>query len=73
MTSSTETKTPPVAFERDIEDRTLTLPQLTEDEIEKGLMAFERVIQLRDEIAAERAGVPFPESWPLIREARDER
>lgn len=45
----------------------------TEEEIRAGLAAMEAASQLRAQMRARRGGVPVPDSWPLIREARDER
>jgi excisionase family DNA binding protein len=35
--------------------------------------AMERAREFRQRLLAERGGVPFPESWPEIDEAREER
>lgn len=46
---------------------------LTEEERERGLALLEESRRSLEEQLAERGGVPFDESWPLINAARDER
>lgn len=45
---------------------------LTPEQIRRGLAAMDRIEQLQMEIMERRGGVPFPPSWELINEARDE-
>ena len=54
-------------------DWTTPIPRLTEEEKQRALEALDRTRQFRQRLLATRGGVPFPESWPLIRAARDER
>ncbi len=49
------------------------LRPLTDEEIERGLAAMEAGTELQDRILARRGGRPLPPSWPLIRQAREER
>ena len=51
----------------------LTVHPLSEEERQRGLQALQQIKQLRARILARRDGKPFPSSWELIREARDER
>jgi excisionase family DNA binding protein len=46
---------------------------LTDEEVQRGWEAFKASEALLAEQLARRGGVPFAASWPLIREARDER
>lgn len=46
---------------------------LTEEERQRGLAALESSRKLIEEMRAARGGVPLDESWPMIREAREER
>jgi excisionase family DNA binding protein len=55
----------------DIEE--LKRRKLTPEEIRQGLEAMERAIRHSDEIHGRRGGDPFPPSWILIREMREER
>ena len=50
-----------------------TIPPLTEEEKRRGLEALEASRQLGERILARRGGQPLDESWPMIREAREER
>lgn len=50
-----------------------TIRPLTEAEVQRGLAALARSQELTARMLAERGGVPFSPSWPLIREAREER
>lgn len=47
--------------------------KLTPEEVERGLAALERAQQHRQELMAQRGGVPFPNSVDIIREMREER
>lgn len=58
----------------EVDDDWTSLPRrLTPEEQRRGLEALERVKALQAEMLAKRGGVPFPESWELINEMRDER
>ena len=46
---------------------------LTEEEKQRVLAALERSKARGERILARRGGVPLDESWPMIREAREER
>jgi excisionase family DNA binding protein len=46
---------------------------LTDEEVRQGLAAIKLAQQLTEKMRAERGGKSGPESWPLIREAREER
>ncbi|TAK35106.1 MAG: DNA-binding protein [Chloroflexota bacterium] len=46
---------------------------LTDEEVKRHLEAMEACKAFQAEMLAERNGVPFSPSWPLIREAREER
>ena len=50
-----------------------TIQPLTEEQIQRGWDAFKQSEALLQDMLARRGGVPFDESWPLIREAREER
>ena len=50
-----------------------TIRPLTKEEIQRGLETLKRSQELIAEMLAERGGVPFDESWPLIREERERR
>ena len=50
-----------------------TIRPLTEAEVQRGLAALARSQELTTRMLAERGGKPFAPSWPLIREAREER
>ncbi len=74
MTSNTTRNTAvPAAHEPGADDWTRPIPRLTEDEKRRALEAMERAWEFQERLLAARGGVPFPESWPLIREAREER
>lgn len=73
MTPTTRTTTMPATQNQANDDWTRPIPRLTEEEKQRALEAMERAWELQQEMLAERGGVPFPESWPLIREAREER
>jgi excisionase family DNA binding protein len=45
----------------------------TDEEVERGLAALARSQEHTTRMLAERGGMPFAPSWPLIREAREER
>lgn len=45
----------------------------TDEEREEALAALEAASELRERIRAENGGKPLPSSWPIIRQARDER
>jgi hypothetical protein len=47
--------------------------RLTPEEVRQGLEAMERVKRHSEEIHASRGGTPFPPSWKIINEMRDER
>ena len=53
-------------------DQTTVRP-LTNAEVQRGWDAFHATEGLLAEQLARRGGVPFDASWPLIREAREER
>lgn len=72
MTPLTRTSIVPSAH-RYVVDVTEPIPRLTEEEKQRALEAMERAWDFQERLLAERGGVPFPESWPLIREAREER
>lgn len=48
-------------------------PLPTAEQVQRALAAMERARAMGKRILAERGGVPLEESWPLIRESRDER
>lgn len=50
-----------------------TIRPLSDDEVRRGLDALKRSRELTARMLAERDGRPFDPSWPLIREAREER
>ena len=50
-----------------------TVRPLTDEEIQRGLAALEVSRKLGERILARRGGQPLDESWPIIREAREER
>lgn len=45
----------------------------TDEERQNALAALEAARELRERIRAENGGKPLPSSWPIIRQARDER
>lgn len=45
----------------------------TDEERRAALDALEAARELRERMRAERGGKPLPPSWPIIRQARDER
>lgn len=47
--------------------------KLTDEEVRRGLQALEDAKRLSEEITARRGGKPFPPSWKLINQMRDER
>jgi hypothetical protein len=47
--------------------------RLTPEEQQRGLEALERVDVLQQQIRARRGGKPFPPSWKVLNELRDER
>ena len=51
----------------------LFVRRLTDKEVQQGLAAMQQAEHLREEMRARRGGVTMPESWELIREARQER
>jgi hypothetical protein len=73
MTPLTRTSTVPSARKYVDVDWTGPFPRLTEEEKQQALEAMERAWEFQERLLAERGGVPFPESWPLIREAREEQ
>jgi excisionase family DNA binding protein len=46
---------------------------LTDEEVQRGLAALKQAKEHTDRMLAERGGKPFDPSWPLIREAREQR
>jgi len=50
-----------------------SLKPLTGEQVAKALAWLEEADELRDQIRTDRGGIPLPDSWPLIREAREER
>lgn len=50
-----------------------TILPLTEEEKRRALEALEESRKLGERILARRAGKPLEETWPIIREAREER
>lgn len=54
-------------------DGTLIIPPLTPEEQRQGLAAVERSRKRHAETLAQRGGEPFPPSWEIINELRDER
>lgn len=59
--------------ERVMEDMSEILRPMTEAEVRDQLVAISEARALREQMLAERNGRPFPESWPEIRAARQER
>jgi excisionase family DNA binding protein len=55
------------------EDEVIKGRRLTPEEIERGLATLERVEQINREMLARRGGKPFPPSWEILNEMRDER
>jgi excisionase family DNA binding protein len=53
--------------------RRAEIPPLTPEQRERGLRAMAEARALREEMLRKRGGVPFPESWELLNELRDER
>jgi excisionase family DNA binding protein len=54
-------------------DRQPHIRRLTDQEVQQGLAAMKEAARLREEMRARRGGATMPESWALIREAREER
>jgi excisionase family DNA binding protein len=50
-----------------------SIRRLTEEERRRGYEALEASRRLGERMRARRGGQPFAESWPMIREAREER
>lgn len=50
-----------------------TIRPLSDAEVHRGLAALKRSEEHTARMLAERGGTPFAPSWPLIREAREER
>ncbi|MGH2584585.1 MAG: helix-turn-helix domain-containing protein [Dehalococcoidia bacterium] len=50
-----------------------SIRRLTEEEVRRGYEALEASRRLLERMRARRGGQPFAESWPMIREAREER
>lgn len=50
-----------------------SIKPLTAEEKRTALAWMDKARALQARILAERGGVPLPDSWPLIREAREER
>ena len=73
MTLPTRNTAEPAAHEHGADYWTKPIPRLTEEEAKRALAALERAREFRQRLFAKRGGVVFPESWPLIREAREER
>jgi excisionase family DNA binding protein len=71
-TSPKPSKKPPVGI-RYVESDEELQRKLTDDEIKEALAAVAAARELREELLRKRGGVPFPSSWQLIREMRDER
>jgi excisionase family DNA binding protein len=46
---------------------------LTDEEVQRGLAALKQAKEHTDRMLAERGGKPLDPSWPLIREAREQR
>ena len=67
----------PVAYEPDpqeIDDELIaSIEPLSDREVEELRAAMESARELRERMLAERGGRPLPPSWPLIRQAREER
>lgn len=55
-----------------VEDRPV-IPKLTSEDIRQGLQAPERAVRHDNEILVRRGGKPFPASWHILNEMRDER
>src|SRR3954447_17061257 len=55
------------------DDAPIPVPKLTPEQKRRALEAFERARELSDQILARRGGKPFPPSWIVINEQRDER
>jgi len=60
------------AFERP-DDAPIPVPKLTPEQRRRALEALEQAQQLAKEILTRRGGKPFPPSWIVINEQRDER
>ena len=56
-----------------VAEREASRKQLTDTERQEALAALEAARQLRERIRAGNGGKPLPSSWPLIRQAREER
>ncbi len=50
-----------------------TIRPLTDDQQQQALAALQAAQEFRATLLAKRGGMPFDESWPLIRAAREER
>lgn len=50
-----------------------SIKPLTDDEVNEALDAMRSARELRERMLAARGGRPLPSSWPLIRQAREER
>jgi excisionase family DNA binding protein len=55
------------------DDAPIPVPKLTPERKRRALEALEQAQQLSKEILARRGGKPFPPSWIVINEQRDER
>lgn len=51
----------------------LTLPALTAEQVQQRQAAIAAATRLRQEMLARRGGRPLTPSWPVIRQAREER
>lgn len=58
---------------RTIHTSSVTLRPLTDEQQRRALDALHASRELLARQRAKRQGIPFDESWPLIRDARDER
>jgi len=57
----------------DVPSTDLEIRPLTDEEVRRGLEALEASRRLGERILARRGGKLLDESWPMIREAREER
>ena len=73
MRRSTQARTTQAAPDQAAGALVTDIPRLTDEEQQRALEELQRTRAFRALLLAERGGVPFPESWPLIREAREER
>ena len=55
------------------DDAPIPVPKLTPEQKRRALEALEQAQQLSKQILARRGGKPFPPSWIVINEQRDER